>query len=92
MMRWEGDVMTTLEKLRITEEQRWLISSVLKEQQMSRVAMIKYLVKLKAVDVAEQEGALSDEEIKLKIDDTIDVLSRMSDEEYLNMFGMNNSG
>lgn len=75
--------MTVVQKIAFNEEQREYVKSILKEHRMSRVALIRYLVKMKAADVdtAEDiEPAVG--EMNMFINNIIDVLSRLTDKEY----------
>lgn len=94
-MRGRGDYMPAVRKPEFTEEQRSLVQSILQERRMSRVALIRYLIKLPAgmsngagsgdEPEAEEQDELQEGlggEMKELSGDIIDMLCAMTDEEY----------
>lgn len=83
--------MLTMKRLEFTEEQRSFMQSVLQERRMSRVALIRYLIKLPAgmsdgAGSGDEPEAEEQEELKTELQELsgniIDMLCSMTDEEY----------
>lgn len=82
--------MLTMKRLDFTEEQRSFMHGIIQERRMSRVALIRYLVKLSAgmhgtasgdeTEPGEQEELKT--ELKELSEEIINILCAMTDEEY----------
>lgn len=67
------------EKLNFTEEQRGLVASIITARPMSRVACIRYVLKLASVPSENEDDT---DELKDIANRTARTLCRMTDEEY----------
>lgn len=67
------------EKLNFTEEQRGLVASIITARPMSRVACIRYVLKIASVPSENEDDT---DELKNIANRTVRMLCRMTDEEY----------
>ncbi len=82
--------MTTMDIMRFEEEKFTFVENLLKERLMSRVALMRYLVKYKKTFVPEPDPFQNTEELKEEIcgmvDEIIDFLAAIDDEDYKRLF------
>lgn len=84
--------MTTLDIMNFSEEKFVFVRSILKEEKMSRVALMRYLIKYKKTFILDPDCPLKDnpedlkEEICEMIDEINDFLARIDDADYKRLF------
>lgn len=84
--------MTTLDIMNFSEEKFVFVRSILKEEKMSRVALMRYLIKYKKTFILDPDCPLKDdpedlkEEIREMIDEINDFLARIDDADYKRLF------
>lgn len=75
--------MLETDRLKLTEEQAGYLESITAGMNMSRVAVIRYLIKLKSgIDTLDEEAWMTKDEIKHMLSSMVDIISHMTDEEY----------
>lgn len=75
--------MLATDRLKLTEEQAGYLESITAGKSMSRVAVIRYLIKLKSgIGTLDEEAWMTKDELRHMLSSMVDIISHMTDEEY----------